>query len=233
MPPKKIGASPAQARLIVEMNRGSLVVLGDHACRWYKGVGNARAGKPRRATVLACMRLGWVEEKDSVMHLHGITVAGTAVAAEIAVNEDAIMHRKSRLKMTPHFIAQALAKRHPFPQWIVAEEVRLDDEDRTVDLLAMSKKVVVAYEIKVSRSDFLSELDTPDKRRPAFDWFSQFYFAVPTGLVKVEEVPTACGLIEIFHNKKFMETKAAMNMHLHEPDWPLVVQIGRSIVRSK
>ena len=92
---------------------------------------------------------------------------------------------------------------------------------------------MIAYEIKISRADFLSEIETPNKREAAMDWFSQFYFATPSGLVKPEEIPAGCGLIEIFHNKNYRETKGAEKRYLHQPDWPLMIQIGRSIIRRK
>ena len=219
------------ARLLIEMNGGSIVVMSETGCRWDKGVGNARAGKPRRATVLSGIRMEWIEAApDRPPFMWAITPAGAEAIKGIGADDVAV---RPKLGMTVDFIIKALKKRHPFPQWVLAEEVRLDEEGRIVDLLAMSKKRVVVYEIKVTRPDFLGELEDPTKRAPAEGWFSQFYFAVPTGLVKAEEIPTGCGLIEIFHNKNFLETKAAETRFLHEPTWPLVVQIGRSITKAK
>lgn len=55
-----------------------------------------------------------------------------------------------------------------------------------------------AYEIKVSRSDLLSELANPDKRAPWFDYVNEFYFVVPTGLcsrTEIEARAPECGLV--------------------------------------
>lgn len=166
--------------------------------------------------------------QDEANYLYQISEAGAAIAAGIAADDVAV---RPKLGMTVDFIVRSLAKRHEFPEWVLAEEVLLDHAQRKVDLLAISKKQVIAYEIKVSRADFLSEIETPNKRAAAIDWFTQFYFAVPSGLVKPEELPAGCGLIEIFHNKNYLETKGAEKRYLHQPDWPLMVQIGRSITR--
>jgi len=54
----------------------------------------------------------------------------------------------------------------------------------------------VCYEVKVSRGDFLAELKHPLKRRIGMRYSNEFYFVTPGGLVKPEEIPPECGLIE-------------------------------------
>lgn len=54
-----------------------------------------------------------------------------------------------------------------------------------------------AYEIKVSRSDWLSELKKPLKRRMGMMLSNEFYFIAPKGIIKMDEVPAHCGLIEV------------------------------------
>src|SRR5215831_9974300 len=54
----------------------------------------------------------------------------------------------------------------------------------------------VCYEVKTSRADFLSELKHPLKRRIGMRYSNEFYFATPAALVRTEEVPAECGLIE-------------------------------------
>lgn len=53
----------------------------------------------------------------------------------------------------------------------------------------------VAYEVKVSRSDFLNEIKDPTKRKPAEEFASECYFVTPSGLVKPDEVPEGWGLM--------------------------------------
>lgn len=69
-------------------------------------------------------------------------------------------------------------------------------------------QVRIAYEIKVSRADFLAETRNPAKRALAKELTHQFYFAVPKGLVAVQEVPKDCGLIELVGNKLRVKVKA-------------------------
>ena len=78
---------------------------------------------------------------------------------------------------------------------------RTADVESRIDLLAIhtwpSGDGVIAYEVKVSRSDLLSELKAPMKRRPALRYSNRFYFATPKGLVKPGELPIECGLVEV------------------------------------
>ncbi len=54
-----------------------------------------------------------------------------------------------------------------------------------------------AFEVKVSRSDWLAELKQPLKRRMALAISNYFWIAAPTGIVKPEELPHQTGLLEV------------------------------------
>ena len=54
----------------------------------------------------------------------------------------------------------------------------------------------VCYEVKTSRSDFLSELKRPLKRRIGMRYSNEFYFVTPAELVETAEIPADCGLVE-------------------------------------
>jgi hypothetical protein len=55
-----------------------------------------------------------------------------------------------------------------------------------------------AFEIKVSRSDFLSELAKPKKREAAMLVSNKFYFVTTEGVVRSpEEIPDGCGWMEV------------------------------------
>ena len=60
----------------------------------------------------------------------------------------------------------------------------------------------MAFEVKVSRQDFLHELEDPLKRRGALLLSNQFYFVTPVGLVDAKEIPIECGLIEVSDRSK-------------------------------
>ncbi len=57
----------------------------------------------------------------------------------------------------------------------------------------------VCYEVKTARADFLSELKRPVKRRIGMRYSNEFYFVTPAALVKAEEIPAECGLVEAGH----------------------------------
>ena len=55
----------------------------------------------------------------------------------------------------------------------------------------------IAFEVKVSRADFLQELRQPAKRQLALDWSHEYYFVTPPGLCTVTEIPSKLGLITL------------------------------------
>lgn len=90
-------------------------------------------------------------------------------------------------------VKAALRRRHPTDsnvggmpgEWVTIAEWR------RVDLLALSAwrtGSVIGYEVKVSRSDFRSELLRPHKRAEAVEMTTEFYMAVPDGLLTAEEI---------------------------------------------
>ena len=50
-----------------------------------------------------------------------------------------------------------------------------------------------AFEIKISRADFLNELRQPDKHQWCKDYFHYFWFLAPKDVIKEEELPTGAG----------------------------------------
>lgn len=107
-------------------------------------------------------------------------------------------------------IKDVLARRHPMGkgEWVCWHEVF------AIDTFAMrfwggsSGQIRVGYEVKVSRGDFLAEIRRPEKRKLAMDVTHEFYFAVPPGLVAVEEVPADCGVVEVANGRSRVVRKA-------------------------
>jgi len=50
-----------------------------------------------------------------------------------------------------------------------------------------------AFEIKVSRSDFLRELGAPEKHKWCLDSFHEFWFVAPKDVIQIEELPIGIG----------------------------------------
>lgn len=116
------------------------------------------------------------------------------------------------LKLTAAEVATAVRRHYGAendglgPEWAVLDEFTLYPGPgyQRIDLFAIRAwrsrpkgHRRVAIEIKVSRSDLLSELSDPTKRAPFEKVSHQFFLACPAGLCRLDEVPDGVGLIEV------------------------------------
>lgn len=78
-----------------------------------------------------------------------------------------------------------------------------------------TKPCIVGYEIKVSRSDFLQD----NKWHLYLQYCNEFFFVVPKGLVKKDELPDGVGLIYYSPNTKetLHTVKKALYRQIEEP----------------
>ena len=121
---------------------------------------------------------------------------------------------------------------HPSPaEWLFLRELRVGTGRQnsgaqrldafalnTLPHMAMKR---VCYEAKTSRSDFLSELKRPLKRRIGMRYSNEFYFVTPADLVRITEIPPECGLVEAGY-ATFDESKVLIRRHAgffnYDPD---------------
>lgn len=206
-------------------------------------------GVPRPATIRSCLAEGWLELSAAVWsERYQLSEAGRQIVSTITDDD---LRISPKLLVTSGTVLQALKQRHPFPDWIFAVEVRMSTGqgesyymkghhatiggDQRIDAFAMhtwpSKKFVrIAYEVKVSRQDFLNELKHPDKRLAA-ELFANFtYFAAPAGLIKLGELPDGWGLVEI--NGDMTTTKIKPQWRETDKTMPVsfVASLGRSLM---
>ena len=87
----------------------------------------------------------------------------------------------------------------------------------------------VAYEVKISRSDFLVEIKKPQKRRRAMMFSNQFYFATPIGLLKESEIPPECGLVEVQPDGRVSTRIPAPHRDTLPPTWMFMAAIIRRV----
>ncbi|MGH2361611.1 MAG: hypothetical protein ACRDGM_13860 [bacterium] len=138
--------------------------------------------------------------------------------------------------MTGEELLDRLARRHEAKNWVFFVEFRIgtgygkDAEQRVdawaIDLYPSHRMERVAYEVKVTREDFLREIKNPEKRRAALRLSNKFWFVAPPGIVKPEEVPLDCGLLESSelprHYTGFVETVRAPWRDTPAPTWRLI-----------
>lgn len=85
------------------------------------------------------------------------------------------------------------------------------------DVLTMKKTLnvkymcPVAYEIKHSRADFLSDIKNENKRKSYLEIADKLYYVCPDKLIKKEEMPEGCGLIYQLESGAFKIVKSAKN----------------------
>lgn len=121
---------------------------------------------------------------------------------------------KSVPRFTEKTMKQALWRHFTEAGYAVLTEFSTSDKDtrrfRRIDVLAMrparkqgiGSNELLAVEVKVSRSDFLSDVRRPEKQAPWRTVAHRHAYAVPEGLVTLEEVPAESGLIVVSESGK-------------------------------
>lgn len=66
----------------------------------------------------------------------------------------------------------------------------------------------VLVECKISRSDFLADREKPFRQKAHLGMGCERYYFVPTGLIRVEELPDGWGLLE-YRNRQVVTTRIA------------------------
>ena len=91
---------------------------------------------------------------------------------------------------------------------------------------------VTAYEVKISRSDFLNDTKWPKY----LDLCNLLYFVAPRGVVNKEEVPESCGLLEVSKNaKRLITRKKAPHRDVEIPEdlWRYILMCRSNIVDER
>lgn len=159
---------------------------------------------PRRNNIRSAENNGWIKiyKKDergySTDFYYRITDAGREAiealdAADFHPKEPEISHDQLKRFMASWY-------REQMGPYVYLPELYYNDSRIDGYSIALWHSLgfrSIAYEMKASRSDLLSELRNPDKRHTAMQVSNQFFFVTPRKLVSPGEVPEDCGLIEI------------------------------------
>ena len=151
--------------------------------------------------------------------------------------------------MTAEEIKKVLREERHFAMsedWLVFEEVRCGSgygrhQARSIDLWAVkvapsAGNQAIAYEVKVSRSDFIADIRDSHKQRGALTFSDRFYYVAPVGVIPVEKLPAWAGLIEIedellANGKRHRVVVDAYPRNKCAPSWPFLVSVIRNAER--
>ena len=133
-------------------------------------------------------------------------------------------------------IKAALLKRYAAPGHRVFFEVSNDTGTaarRWIDAVAVgiwpsTGHEIVGIEIKVSRSDWLRELQQPQKAQELMRFCSRWYLACPEKMVKPDELPATWGMLALTDGGRFKVTTAARQI---EPE-PLTAGFMMAVLRQ-
>lgn len=142
-------------------------------------------------------------------------------------------------KLTADDVLSALINWHPREQYACALEVAHATGfrvDRHLDLVVMdfwpSRGLEIkGIEIKVSLYDWKKELRDPSKAEQIARFCDSFYVAAPKGLIPLEEVPMAWGLMEITDDRKVIVTKKAKHTDAQPVDKNFLAAMVRGVQR--
>lgn len=157
-------------------------------------------------------------------------------------------------QMSAAFIAQVLeAKHHPSDRWIFVTQLSTMtgqvQTSKTYDPIGCLRRIDafamaiwpslgyerVAYEIKISRSDWLKELEAPIKKAQAYLLSKQFVFALAEGVFHKDDWPKTwaagimhCGIYEISADGKVRKLQRPRRA---EAAWPMPETFIASLLR--
>lgn len=254
MSPKiKVKPTPAQARILraLDENLGLFISYRSWSSSAFWTGSNqyeitGSLGRPNRSTAKVLIREGWIEPIAEDDHLHRLSDLGAAVVADLAGDDFVSAGPEFRASEILRILRKSV---FPEPYWIFATELALEAWGaRRVDAFALrvatgghvgERGISVdryltswSLEVKVSRSDFLSEIADPRKRDPAMAIAHRFAFVTPAGLIKPEEIPDGLGLLEVNSERRVELRVRPSLMSPEQPDWRLVASIARAMMRG-
>lgn len=121
---------------------------------------------------------------------------------------------KTADKVTARDVMGGINIRYQVGQYVVIPEApSANVSGRSCDAIAIgvwasTGNPIIGHEIKVSRSDWLHELDQPEKSEAFLPYCHQWYIAAPKGIVKLEELRAEWGLMELVNGKMKIRRQA-------------------------
>jgi len=140
-------------------------------------------------------------------------------------------------RVTSSMIRAALEKRYAAPEWCLMHEVANGTgyaSKRYADCIAMnlfpSRGLAIhGLEIKVSRSDLISELRTPQKADEIAQFCDFWYVVTPKGMADTIDLPMTWGLIEYLDSGLLREKKKPGKLEAKPLNRTFVAALARRI----
>jgi hypothetical protein len=140
-------------------------------------------------------------------------------------------------KITSHEIANLLREKYSKDKYAFMCEVRsatgFNGKIRSADAVAFdlwpsTGQEVSGFEIKVSRSDFMSELKDPSKSQEIFQYCDRWWLVAPEGIISPESVPVSWGFMEVTTAHKLKITRKAPQLTPQPPTVGFMMSVMRS-----
>jgi hypothetical protein len=192
--------TPFQARLLRDLaDGGTLANYYRHFILWRRhGSKDPRSTRVPNKTATALKAMGFVEEVPGSRFPDGnlgISEAGRKAIANLPASA---FDSKPRPKpaVNARDILALLHRRHRAPRFFIGDEFTIGQTVADAVAIGLNRPyMTIAYEIKVSRSDFKREIANPRKNRDLFEMVDEFYYVCPATLIDKKEVPPPAGLI--------------------------------------
>lgn len=232
-PKIKARTTPAAARILKALiaHPGLAVVWNGRGAQWRGSAWptvKRQLGAPRMATIRRMVAEGWLE------NLGGSDIDWTwSEAGRLALEEFGELPVPA-IRMTAQDMITALQKQYAHTHIIATEVTVIYDQQRRIDAMAvpiLSGAASIGFEVKVDRSDFLSELQDPRKREAAMEIVQYFYFVAPPFVIGLSEVPPECGLIR-WDGMNLTIDQEAPWLGKNPPSWELVAAITKRLVAN-
>lgn len=258
MPKIKVKPTPAQARILRALDENFGLFIGWNGKgqgAYWTGTNDGQVvrelGAPRASTMRKLQMEGWIEEVEPESEVDRfykprywkLSAAGYVALAPLKDDDFVTPGPDLTAEEILHVLEGDI---FPPPYWLFCRELSLD-RGRRIDAFVMrvmtggigvpgitvqTYLTTWALEVKISRSDFLSELADPWKRQPAMLISHRFAFVTPAGLLKTSEIPEGLGLLEVMPNRRVHLRKRPDLRRPDPPTWKLVASITRSLMRG-
>lgn len=210
---------------------------------------NISGKKPGLSTVKILLKNNWIGKTKNGYEYYVISQEGKAVLSLLTEDDFIVKKNNNKSIWSTSDIENALREKYQAlsdsgytgaPRWIYYTELMNGRSvSRRVDFWAMNcwhseNYLRISYEIKISRSDFLHEIKDPSKRDFGMSISNQFYFVTPPGLIKDEELPESCGLVEMSEEGQLI---TVIKAPMRKPDfiftWDFAAVLGRRLFKQE